>query len=132
MNGDVAMVKQSLRIFIQNAAKYSNEGDTIKLKVLMNDGHPAYMVQDEGIGMQESDVAHIFERFYRVDKSRSKNTGGTGLGLSIVKHACILNNAKIELESKPGKGSTFRVVFPKAWFTYNLQIADIELINNLT
>ena len=111
MNGDVAMVKQSLRIFIQNAAKYSNEGDTIKLKVLMNDGHPAYMVQDEGIGMQESDVAHIFERFYRSDSARNSQTGGSGLGLSIAKWIIDAHEGQIEVLSREGFGTRFTVTF---------------------
>ncbi len=109
--GDVAMVKQSLRIFIQNAAKYSNEGDTIKLKVLMRDGHPAYSVQDEGIGMQESDVAHIFERFYRSDSARNSQTGGSGLGLSIAKWIIDAHEGKIEVLSREGFGTRFTVTF---------------------
>ncbi len=111
MNGDVAMVKQSLRIFIQNAAKYSNEGDTIKLKVQMRDGHPAYVVQDEGIGMQESDVAHIFERFYRSDDARNSQTGGSGLGLSIAKWIIDAHEGRIEVLSRPEFGTRFTVTF---------------------
>ena len=111
MNGDVAMVKQSLRIFIQNAAKYSNEGDTIKLRVQMRDGHPAYVVQDEGIGMQESDVAHIFERFYRSDDARNSQTGGSGLGLSIAKWIIDAHEGRIEVLSRPEFGTRFTVTF---------------------
>ncbi len=111
INGDVAMVKQSLRIFIQNAAKYSNEGDTIKLKVMKRDGHPAYSVQDEGIGMQESDVAHIFERFYRSDSARNSQTGGSGLGLSIAKWIIDAHEGKIEVLSREGFGTRFTVTF---------------------
>ncbi len=111
MNGDVAMVKQSLRIFIQNAAKYSNAGDTIKLKVMMRDGHPAYSVQDEGIGMQESDVAHIFERFYRSDTARNSQTGGSGLGLSIAKWIIDAHEGRIEVLSRPDFGTRFTVTF---------------------
>ncbi|MCR5824776.1 MAG: HAMP domain-containing histidine kinase [Lachnospiraceae bacterium] len=111
MHGDVAMVKQSLRIFIQNAAKYSNEGDTIKLKVMMRDGHPAYVVQDEGIGMQESDIAHIFERFYRSDSARNSQTGGSGLGLSIAKWIIDAHEGQIEVLSRPEFGTRFTVTF---------------------
>ncbi len=111
MNGDVAMVKQSLRIFIQNAAKYSNAGDTIKLKVMMRDGRPAYSVQDEGIGMQESDVAHIFERFYRSDTARNSQTGGSGLGLSIAKWIIDAHEGRIEVLSRPDFGTRFTVTF---------------------
>ncbi len=111
MNGDVAMVKQSLRIFIQNAAKYSNEGDTIKLKVKSNNGHASYEVQDEGIGMQESDVAHIFERFYRSDSARNSQTGGSGLGLSIAKWIIDAHEGQIEVLSREGFGTRFTVTF---------------------
>jgi two-component system phosphate regulon sensor histidine kinase PhoR len=71
-------------------------------------------VEDTGIGIAKEDHERIFERFYRVDKARSKQVGGTGLGLSIVKHSCILNNATIDLESELGKGSKFTVRFEKA------------------
>ena len=68
---------------------------------------------DNGIGIPAKDLDRIFERFYRVDKSRSKEVGGTGLGLSIVKHAAMVHNARVLVSSKLGKGSVFTVVFPK-------------------
>jgi len=71
------------------------------------------IVSDTGIGIPPEYQDRVFERFYRVDKSRSKAVGGTGLGLSIVKHAARLHGASIELESEPGRGSTFTVTFPK-------------------
>ena len=74
-------------------------------------GKPYFRVEDNGIGIPESEQQRIFERFYRVDKSHSRETGGTGLGLSIVKHGAILHNAQIKLESEPGKGTTIRVIF---------------------
>ena len=70
-------------------------------------------MEDTGIGIAKKDHERIFERFYRVDKARSRQVGGTGLGLSIVKHACILNNASIEVDSKLGKGTRFTVTFEK-------------------
>ena len=69
-------------------------------------------VSDTGIGIPEPEQERIFERFYRVDKSRSKAVGGTGLGLSIVKHAAIVHDARIEIDSTVGKGTTFTVIFP--------------------
>ena len=69
-------------------------------------------VSDTGIGIAEEHQERIFERFYRVDKSHSKAVGGTGLGLSIVKHAAMIHNAKIELESQLDEGTTIRVIFP--------------------
>lgn len=71
-------------------------------------------VRDTGIGIPEGDQARIFERFYRVDKSRSNEVGGTGLGLSIVKHAAMINGAKVGLESKVGEGTAVTVTFPEA------------------
>ena len=119
--GDTAMVYGNRELIesivfnlCENAIRYNVENGKVFVKVFCENDSSVLEVKDTGIGIEKKDHERIFERFYRVDKSRSKNTGGTGLGLSIVKHACILNNAKIELESKPGKGSTFRVVFPKA------------------
>lgn len=110
VSGDIAMIKQSARIFIQNAAKYSNEGDTIKLKVTRTPDHKAvYSVQDEGIGMQESDVAHIFERFYRSDSARNSETGGTGLGLSIAKWIVDAHDGEIEVLSRVEFGTRISV-----------------------
>lgn len=113
MIGDVAMVKQSARIFVQNASKYSNEGDTIKLGVRMSESHVSYIVQDEGIGMQEEDVSHIFERFYRSDKARNGETGGSGLGLSIAKWIIDAHDGTIEVLSRPDIGTRFTVTFPR-------------------
>lgn len=114
ITGDVAMVKQSARIFVQNASKYSNEGDTIKLGVKVSQDSVSYIVQDEGIGMQEDDVSHIFERFYRSDKARNGETGGSGLGLSIAKWIIDAHDGTIEVLSRPEIGTRFTVTFPKA------------------
>lgn len=113
MEGDVAMVKQSVRIFVQNASKYSNEGDTIKLGVKCSVNAVSYIVQDEGMGMQEEDVSHIFERFYRSDKARNGETGGSGLGLSIAKWIIDAHQGTIEVLSRPEIGTRFTVTFPR-------------------
>ena len=113
MTGDVAMVKQSIRILVQNAAKYSNEGDTITFSVKKSMEHVAYLVQDEGIGMCEADVSHIFERFYRSDKARNGETGGSGLGLSIAKWIVDAHRGNIEVLSRPDFGTRFTVSFPR-------------------
>ncbi|MGC2872432.1 sensor histidine kinase [Ihubacter sp. rT4E-8] len=107
--GDVAMVKQSLRILVQNASKYSCRGDTIRLAASVSSGRPAYIVQDEGIGMAESEVAHVFERFYRSDAARNSSEGGTGLGLSIAKWIVDAHNGEIEILSRPEFGTRFTV-----------------------
>ena len=77
----------------------------------MENGHPVLTVEDNGIGIPNEDQERIFERFYRVDKSHSRQIGGTGLGLSIVKHGAIYHKAKVELTSSLGKGTKVRVVF---------------------
>ena len=75
------------------------------------EGHTYLVVKDTGIGISKEHQERIFERFYRVDKSRSKSTGGTGLGLAIVKHIIAKSHAELELESEPGKGTMIRVIF---------------------
>lgn len=114
MNGDIAMVKQSIRIFTQNAAKYSTEGDTIKFAVKKQSCKVIYMIQDEGIGMQDSEVVHIFERFYRSDEARNENTGGSGLGLSIAKWIVDAHDGTIDVLSRPDFGTRFTVTFAQA------------------
>lgn len=94
-----------------NAIKYNRPGGTVTLRVGRSDGHPYLTVADTGIGISPEHHSRIFERFYRVDKSRSKEVGGTGLGLSIVKHAVLVLGGKIELNSVPGKGTTVTVRF---------------------
>lgn len=96
-----------------NAIKYNRQGGKVSVTV-KNKPSGAYLcVSDTGIGISEEDQSRIFERFYRVDKSRSKEVGGTGLGLSIVKHGLMIHRAKLELSSVLGKGTTFTVHFPK-------------------
>ena len=95
----------------QNAIRYNNEGGYVNIRVLKEDGRPVLLVEDNGIGIPKDQQERVFERFYRVDKSRSKQTGGTGLGLAIVKHIVALHDAEIQLESELGKGTTIRVLF---------------------
>ncbi len=94
-----------------NAIRYNNRGGWVHVSVKEEDGRPVLIVEDNGIGIPAQHHERIFERFYRVDKSRSKETGGTGLGLAIVKHIAQLHNAQIELESTPGRGTRVRVRF---------------------
>lgn len=96
-----------------NAIKYNREGGRVSVSVQNRESDMVLSVSDTGIGIPPEDQERVFERFYRVDKSRSKEIGGTGLGLSIVKHAAKLHEAKIELHSVPGKGTTITVRFPK-------------------
>lgn len=96
-----------------NAVRYSPTGGPIKLASRVNDeGTISISVADHGIGIAEKDIPRLTERFYRVDKSRSRDTGGTGLGLAIVKHVLIHHNARMRIESKLGEGSVFTMEFP--------------------
>ena len=112
MVGDVAMVKQSMRVMVQNAAKYSPAGSTISLDARRAEADVAYTVTDEGIGMSAEEVSHAFDRFWRSDSARSRTDGGTGLGLSIAKWIVEAHDGRIEVRSHQGVGTRFTVRFP--------------------
>ncbi len=97
-----------------NAIKYNRRGGTVRITVDCFTGGVRLCVADTGIGIPKEHQERVFQRFYRVDKSRSKELGGTGLGLSIVKHAARLHHAKIDLQSVEGEGTTVTVMFPEA------------------
>ncbi|MBO5254168.1 MAG: PAS domain S-box protein [Clostridia bacterium] len=94
-----------------NAIRYNVDGGRVEVRIGRDNGHASVSVKDTGIGIAPEHQNRIFERFYRVDKSHSKETGGTGLGLSIVKHAVQFHSGRIELDSEPGKGTTVTVTF---------------------
>mgnify|MGYP000982999441 CR=1 FL=1 len=96
-----------------NAIKYNKEDGTVTVSVSEDPGWVTLKVADSGIGIPSGELDRIFERFYRVDKSHSKEVGGTGLGLSIVKHGAAYHNAKINVESEVGKGTIISICFPK-------------------
>ena len=95
-----------------NAIKYNKPGGSVTVSVNRENDKAVLTVKDTGIGIPEGEQDRIFERFYRVDKSHSKEVGGTGLGLSIVKHAAMLHKAAIDVSSRPGVGTTIQVTFP--------------------
>lgn len=108
--GDPTMLKQALRILVDNAAKYTNPGDVITLRVGMSRSYqPCLSVQDNGTGIQSQDVSHIFERFYRSDQARNSETGGTGLGLSIAKWIIDRHKGTIQVVSRPEIGTRFTI-----------------------
>lgn len=96
-----------------NAVRYNKRGGNVTITVTSKDGHAYLSVEDTGIGIPKEYQERVFERFYRVDKSRSKSTGGTGLGLAIVKHIVAQNEAYLTLTSEAGKGTKIEVLFPK-------------------
>ena len=110
---DPGMIKQSVRIFLQNAQKYSPKGSQIRIGVRSDELHGSYLIQDEGIGMAQQDLSHIFERFYRSDEARNSETGGTGLGLSIAKWIVDAHEGTIDVVSRQDFGTRFTVSFPK-------------------
>lgn len=113
LNGIPELANDILCNLCDNAIKYNRPNGAVILKISDNQNAVVLTVKDTGIGIPEEDLDRIFERFYRVDKSRSKEVGGTGLGLSIVKHAAQLMNAGIDVDSKVGKGTVITVSFPK-------------------
>jgi two-component system sensor histidine kinase SenX3 len=110
--GDAEMLTVAVKNLIENAIIYSNPGATVAVVLAINENLVEVRVKDTGIGIAKEDLTRVFERFYRVDQSRSRETGGTGLGLSIVKHAAITHHGDIQLFSKPGIGSTFTLRLP--------------------
>lgn len=108
VKGNARMLQELVYNLVDNAIRYNREGGSVEV---CTEGR-TLRVKDTGIGISGEHRDRVFERFYRVDKSRSKETGGTGLGLAIVKHVAENHGAKISLESEPGKGSEFRVTFP--------------------
>ena len=113
IKGAEALLEVMLYNLVDNAIQYNTAGGSVKVKLAKSeDGkHAVLSISDTGIGMTEQACEKVFERFYRVDKSRSKETGGTGLGLAIVKHAVLFHDGDISLESTPGVGSTFTLKF---------------------
>ncbi len=99
IHGNKEMIKELIENLVQNAIRYNNPGGKVWVSVNTIDNSPCLIVKDNGIGIPAADQQRVFERFYRVDKSKSKATGGTGLGLAIVKHIVENHDAKIELDS---------------------------------
>jgi len=108
---DLALLVRNL---VDNAIRYSHEGGRVRVEVGASGDEVWIRVSDTGAGIPTRDIARIFERFYRVDRARSRETGGTGLGLAIVKHVVENHAGKIEIESELGRGTTFLVTFPES------------------
>ncbi len=112
VKGDWDKLFLLLKNLVDNAIKYNKEGGKVEVKAKRENQYVQLQVQDTGIGIPKEHIPFIFERFYRVDPSRSRNLGGTGLGLSIVKHIALSHGGKIEVQSKEGVGSIFSVFLP--------------------
>ena len=110
--GDEGLLVTAVANLISNAIAYSPDGSTVSISRVLRDDMVEIAVTDRGIGIAPADQARVFERFFRVDKARSRATGGTGLGLAIVKHVAANHNGSIRLWSQPGTGSTFTMSVP--------------------
>ena len=107
------MLEEMIYNLCDNGIRYNKPDGKVEVSISENNEYIIFMVRDTGIGISEENLNRIFERFYRVDKSRSKQTGGTGLGLAIVKHIAEQMNAQIQIDSELEKGTTITVLFPK-------------------
>lgn len=112
--GSRDMLVTAVRNLVDNAVRYSQSGSHVSIGTSVRDDLVSISVVDSGIGIPEEDQERIFERFYRVDPARSRNTGGTGLGLSIVKHVASDHGGTVTVWSRPGRGSTFTLLLPVA------------------
>ena len=112
LKGDRFMLERALINLLDNAVKYNVEKGRIRVTVRWNESRLKLIVEDTGMGIPREHIPRIFDRFYVVDKSRSRKLGGTGLGLSIVKEAVLLHRGEIEVESSPGEGARFTLIFP--------------------
>ncbi|MET0200079.1 two-component sensor histidine kinase [Rhodococcus sp. RS1C4] len=122
--GDQALLVTALANLIQNAIAYSSDGSPVSVSRALRSSCVAFAVTDRGIGIAKEDQERVFERFFRVDKARSRATGGTGLGLAIAKHVAANHNGSISLWSKLGTGSTFTLQIP-AYFEED-DLASLE------
>ena len=112
IDGCSYFVTQVVYNLMENAIKYTQEGGAIKVRLIRSGRDAVMTVTDNGPGIPREDQAHIFDRFYRVDKARSRETGGTGLGLSIVHQMVLMHGGSVSVESEEGRGSTFTVELP--------------------
>ena len=112
--GDERQLVSAVVNLLDNAIKYSEPGSVVELEAATDEGWAVVTVHDQGIGIPARDLERIFERFYRVDRARSRETGGTGLGLSIVRHVATNHGGTVEVASREGEGSTFTLRLPRA------------------
>lgn len=113
IQGDSNRLLQVVMNLLSNAVVYSPEHTEVCVRVTGSKRNVTVEVKDQGIGIEQKEITRIFERFYRVDRARSRNSGGTGLGLAIVKHLTEAHHGKIQVVSTPGKGTTFQVMLPR-------------------
>jgi len=113
LKGNTEELRSAFGNLISNAVRYTPDKGEVEIRWENRDGHPVFAVRDTGIGIEPQHIDRLTERFYRVDRSRSRETGGTGLGLAIVKHVLNRHQARLDVQSSLGSGSTFAVIFPE-------------------
>jgi two-component system phosphate regulon sensor histidine kinase PhoR len=114
LRGNAEELRSAFMNFISNAVRYTPAQKEIEIAWTTRGAEPVFVVRDEGIGIEAHHIPRLTERFYRIDRGRSRASGGTGLGLAIVKHVLSRHQAQLEVTSVPGKGSTFTAIFPAA------------------
>ncbi len=119
LTGSMEELHSAFSNLVSNAIRYTPKDGNIILSWEAQGKEAVFSVKDSGIGIEEQHIERLTERFYRIDSSRSRETGGTGLGLSIVKHILAHHQARLEIHSQPGKGSIFSVIFPEGRLIYN-------------
>ncbi len=112
--GNELRLEQVFVNLLDNAVKFNRPNGEVRLEARAVDGNACITIRDTGIGIPSEDLPRVFERFYRVDKARSREMGGTGLGLSIVKHVMEQMNGTVKVESRLGEGSEFTITIPPA------------------
>jgi len=127
VRGVASELRSAISNLLTNAVRYTPQNGTITVRWYQDaDGNACYTIQDTGIGIAADDIPRLAERFYRVDRSRSRATGGTGLGLAITKHVALRHDAKLRIESRYGEGSTFTLEFPAARIVQAQKPTDVE------
>ncbi|MFH1602406.1 MAG: ATP-binding protein, partial [Pseudomonadota bacterium] len=124
--GAESEISSAFANLVTNAVRYTPVDGQIRLIWKASEGGASFTVEDSGIGIAPEHISRLTERFYRVDRSRSRDTGGTGLGLAIAKHALLRHDASLEIESEPGKGSRFTARFPARVLSARKPHSDAE------
>jgi two-component system phosphate regulon sensor histidine kinase PhoR len=114
LRGNTEELRSAIGNLVSNAVRYTPDGGQVDIHWSESDAGPKCTVSDSGIGISQEHLSRLTERFYRVDKSRSRETKGTGLGLAIVKHVLMRHDAQLHVQSEAGKGSKFTIQFPRS------------------
>jgi two-component system phosphate regulon sensor histidine kinase PhoR len=114
LRGNTEELRSAIGNLVSNAVRYTPDGGEVEIQWSNGDEGPRCIVSDTGIGISQEHISRLTERFYRVDKSRSRETKGTGLGLAIVKHVLMRHDAQLQIHSEAGKGSRFTIQFPRS------------------